>query len=81
MSYAQEILAASKKAAVWDEKNGMNYLEYKKGKAIHKMWIEDINSLQLKMEEVAKNNTAGVAFWKLGMETRSVWDMIYKYNK
>ncbi|MDD7403764.1 MAG: glycosyl hydrolase family 18 protein [Butyribacter sp.] len=81
MSYAQELLSDSKTKANWDDAAGMNYLEYTKGKAIHKMWIEDINSLQLKMEEVAKNDTAGVAFWKLGMEDKSVWDMIYKYNK
>lgn len=81
MSYAQEILSDSKTNAVWNEETGMNYLEYTKDNSIHKMWIEDINSLQLKMEEVSKNNTAGVAFWKLGMEDKSVWDMIYKYNK
>lgn len=81
MSYAQEILSDSKTSANWDDVTGMNYLEYTEGKAVHKMWIEDINSLQLKMEEVSKNNTAGVAFWKLGMEDNSVWDMIYKYNK
>ena len=45
------------------------------------MWIEDVNSLQVKMEEVAKHKTAGVAFWKLGLEDSSVWDMIRKYNK
>lgn len=81
MRYAQEILADSGTKEVWNEQTGMNYLEYKEGKAIHKMWIEDINSLQVKMEEVAKHDTAGVAFWKLGMEDKSVWDMIYKYNK
>lgn len=81
MSYAQEVVEDSKTTPVWDDKTGMNYLEYKKGKAIHKMWIEDINSLQLKMEEVAKGKGAGVAFWKLGIEEKSVWDMVYKYNK
>lgn len=81
MSYAQTILQDSGAKAVWDDKTGMNYLEYTSDKVLHKMWIEDINSLQVKMEEVAKHETAGVAFWKLGLEDRSVWDMIIKYNK
>ena len=65
----------------WDEKTSMNYMEYTKGDTIHKMWIEDINSLEQKMKAVAAKKTAGVAFWKLGMEDKSVWDMIYRYNK
>lgn len=81
MAYAQEILQDSNTKAVWDDATGMNYLEYTEGKVVHKMWIEDINSLQVKMEEVAKHTTAGVAFWKAGMEDSSVWDMILKYNK
>ena len=81
MKYAQEILQDSGVSAVWSDEAGMNYMEYKSGKELHKMWIEDVNSLQVKMEEVAKHKTAGVAFWKLGLEDSSVWDMIRKYNK
>lgn len=81
MKYAQEIVDDSKKQATWDETAGMNYLEYTKGNTVHKMWIEDINSLQEKMKVVSQSKTAGVAFWKLGMEDKSVWDMIVKYNK
>lgn len=81
MKYAQEILQDSGAKEVWDDETGMNYLEFTSDKELHKMWIEDINSLQVKMEEVAKHNTAGVAFWKLGLEDSSVWDMIRKYNK
>lgn len=81
MKYAQQILQNSGTAAVWNDEAGMNYMEYKSGRELHKMWIEDVNSLQVKMEEVAKHKTAGVAFWKLGLEDSSVWDMIRKYNK
>lgn len=81
MSYAQTILQDSGAKAVWDDVTGMNYLEYTSNKVLHKMWIEDVNSLQVKMETVAEHNTAGVAFWKLGLEDRSVWDMVMKYNK
>ncbi|RKI40647.1 glycosyl hydrolase family 18 [bacterium D16-51] len=81
MAYAQEILQNSSEKAVWDDKTEMNYLEYKEGKTVHKIWIEDINSLKVKMEEVSKHKVAGVAFWKAGLEDSSVWDMVQKYNK
>lgn len=81
MSYAQEILADSKVKATWDDATSMNYMEYTKGNTVHKMWIEDINSLEQKMKAVSEKKIAGVAFWKLGMEDKSVWDMIYRYNK
>jgi len=81
MPYAQQILNASGAKPIWDDTTGMNYLEYKEGKTVHKMWIEDINSLKLKMEAVAKKKVAGVAFWKAGLEDSSVWDMIQRYNE
>lgn len=81
MSYAQEILQNSSEKAIWDDKTEMNYLEYKEGKIVHKIWIEDINSLKVKMEEVSKHKIGGVAFWKAGLEISDVWDMIRKYNK
>lgn len=81
MNYAQTILQDSGAKAVWDDETGMNYLEYTRDKTLHKIWIEDINSLQVKMEAVAEHDIAGVAFWKLGLENNSVWDMIRKYNK
>jgi spore germination protein YaaH len=81
MKYAQELLQDSGAKAVWDDATEMNYLEYTSGKTLHKMWIEDINSLRVKMEAVAEHKVAGVAFWKLGLEDSSVWDMIWKYNK
>lgn len=79
MSAAQEVVQDSGKDAVWDDTVGMNYLEYTAGKAVHKIWVEDARSLELKMQEVAAAETGGVAFWKLGLEKSSVWDMIGKY--
>ena len=82
MSYAQEILSDAKTQAVWDDKTQMNYLEYKKDNALHKMWIEDRESLECKMKAATKEkNIAGVAFWKMGLEKREVWDMVIKYLK
>lgn len=63
----------------WNDESGMNYAEYTKDGVVYKMWLEDQTSLELKMKEVSDRQTAGYAFWKLGLEDSAVWDMIIKY--
>lgn len=81
MSYAQDIVKDSGAQKVWDDNAEMNYIEYKKGKKTCKMWIEDQTSLELKVKATADAKAGGVAFWKAGMESDGIWDMIVKYNK
>lgn len=79
MKYAAELAGNSGTETVWDEEAGLDYLEYRSGNSIRKIWIENPKSLDLKMKAVAGGNAAGMAFWKLGMEMPSVWDTIAKY--
>lgn len=79
MKYAAELAGNSGTETVWDEEAGLDYLEYRSGNSIRKIWIENPKSLDLKMKAVAGCNAAGMAFWKLGMEMPSVWDTIAKY--
>lgn len=80
MSYAREALTGAGVEPAWDEATGMNYGEYKKDGAVYKMWLEDEQSLEEKLKAATSGNVAGVAFWKLGLEKSSVWDMIIKYT-
>ncbi len=79
MKYASELAGNSGTETVWDEEAGLDYIEYRSGSSIRKMWIENPKSLDLKMKAVVNGNAAGMAFWKLGMEMPSVWDTIAKY--
>lgn len=79
MRYAAEIAADSGAETVWDEENGLDYIEFRENKSIRKMWIENSKSLDLKMKAVSDGKAAGMAFWKLGMESSSVWDTVAKY--
>ena len=63
----------------WNDESGMNYAEYTKDGVVYKMWLEDQTSLEEKMKVVSDHQTAGYAFWKLGLEDSAVWDMIIKY--
>ena len=41
-----------------------------------KIWIEDAQSISEKMKEVTAAGCAGVAEWKLGLETQDIWQVI-----
>lgn len=79
MRYASELASGSGAEIVWDEAVGLDYVEYKENSSIRKIWIENPKSLDLKMKAVADGGAAGMAFWKLGMETAAVWDTVAKY--
>lgn len=79
MRYASEIALEQGTGAVWDEEAGLDYIEYKTGRSLYKMWVENQKSLDLKMKAVANGKAGGMAFWKLGMELPEVWDTVAKY--
>lgn len=79
MAGTQTIVERSGAKPVWDDTTGQNYLEYRSDGALHRMWIEDKESLELKMKEVFDAKLAGYAFWKYGLENKDVWNMIVKY--
>ena len=43
------------------------------------IWLEDAESLEVKLNVMDSHNVAGVAEWKLGFETPDVWDVFEKY--
>lgn len=81
MRGAQEVVADSKAELKWDDATSMNYLEYKKGKVLYKMWVEDEKSLEEKMKAVSDAGVGGMAFWKLGLDQPEIWEKIVKYSK
>ena len=81
MKGAQEVVKDSGKDAVWNDETGTYYAEYTQDGVIHKIWVEDAKSLELKLKAVSEAKVGGVSFWKLGLEDTSVWNMIEKYVK
>lgn len=81
MNYTKQIVEKSGKQPVWDDQTGQNYLEFEAQGIVHKMWIEDRDSLDLKLQEVAGAKVAGFSFWKYGLESKEVWNMVRKYAK
>lgn len=79
MSEIQNLISANAATPVWDDAAGQYYVQYENGGITYKIWVEDALSLEEKLKVMQSNNLAGGSFWKLGMESSSVWDTIIKY--
>ena len=60
----------------WQEELGQYYGECENEDGMNYLWLEDVRSLELKMNLIRDYELAGVAGWKLGLETGEVWDVL-----
>ena len=60
----------------WQEELGQYYGECENEEGMNYLWLEDVRSLELKMNLIRDYELAGVAGWKLGLETGEVWDVL-----
>ena len=63
----------------WLEDCGQYYAEYEADGSIYKIWIENAESIDAKLQLCEKYALAGGSFWKLGFEPSDTWDTIIKY--
>ncbi|NLI90052.1 MAG: SH3 domain-containing protein [Epulopiscium sp.] len=61
---------------VWDEGTGQYYAEYEKDQGLYKAWLEDEKSMESRAKFLSKYNLAGIAGWKLGLESSGTWEVI-----
>ncbi len=66
---------------VWSEDSGQYYVQIDLEDVTYKVWLEEETSLSRKLEVMQNYNLAGAAFWKLGLESSSVWNTIELYAK
>lgn len=78
MSETLKLISDKNLKPVWDEESSQNYVEYSENGAVYKIWIEDAASIEKKVSLVNKYNLSGVASWRLGFETKDIWDVIEK---
>lgn len=79
MNQIDEVLAKHNMTATWDEDSGQNYAETTEDGTYYQVWIEDNQSIQLKLDAMTAADLAGVAEWKLEFDTADVWDVIANY--
>ncbi len=60
----------------WQDELGQYYGELDTENGVQTVWMEDERSLELKMELIREYDLAGVACWKLGLDTEDIWDIV-----
>jgi len=63
----------------WDEECCQNYAEYQVDSTLYQCWLEDVDSISVKLQVMQVQGIKGVASWKLGLEDTAVWDVIASY--
>lgn len=63
----------------WDNETCQYYGEIQKDGILYQIWMEESESIQVKLSVMEANNIAGVAEWKLDFENPAVWDVIEAY--
>ena len=79
MDMAEEYVANHNIAVEWDEATCQNYGEYTSGDTLYQVWLEDEESIRVKLNIMQKYGIGGVASWRLGFEKESIWDEIENY--
>lgn len=79
MASQQQWINNSGVAPIWKEEECQNYVEYQSGDTLYQCWIEDVESIRIKLQAMQSHGIAGVASWKLGLEDKAVWDVIAEY--
>ena len=79
MKEAERRISVNGAEKVWSEADGQYYAEYENGGNTYKIWLEDESSMELRLKLMKEKNLAGAAFWKLGLEKSSIWDLVIKY--
>lgn len=76
---AKQYLADHGIVTAWDEATCQNYGEYQSGDSFYQIWMEDEDSIRVKLNIMSKYNIAGVAEWQLAFAVDSIWDVIAEY--
>ena len=79
MSKAMRLLTDHEAELVWDDETGQYYGEYEEEGSLYRIWLEDAESLRAKLNATAEYDLAGIAFWKLGLESDEAWEEVEAY--
>ncbi len=60
----------------FDKETGQNFATWDKGDTTYEIWLEDETSIKKRLELTKKNKLGGNAYWALGQEKDSIWNVI-----
>jgi len=76
MEQAREFIKKNAADVQWDEESGQFYVEARDKNIVYKMWLEDKNSINLRLGLVHKYKLAGAASWSKNFGIQEVWEVI-----
>lgn len=76
MQEAENHAARTGAEMFWLEDLGQHYFSFVENGKTHKVWVENAVSIERKLKLIDKYKIAGMAAWRKGHETISVWDTI-----
>ena len=80
MPTAKNWIANHNITLAWDDNTCQNYGEYQGvDGTLHQIWMEDAESIRVKLNVMDAYGIAGVAQWRLGYETSDIWVEIGDY--
>jgi spore germination protein YaaH len=81
MTKGLETVTAAGAVPEWNEASGQNYAEWKTPEGTNKIWLEDIKSIQAKLDVMKAHDIGGVAVWQLAFGTEEAFQIIDEYYK
>lgn len=75
----QDFLDRIGQEGVWDEETQQMYVEWESGGSKYQIWVENEDSIMLKLNVMRAKDIAGVAVWRLGYGNKEVWEAISAY--
>ena len=79
MTTAEQFISNHGITVEWDETTCQNYGEYTSGDSRYQVWLEDVDSIRVKLNVMDNYGIGGVAEWRLGFEKPEIWDVIGEY--
>ncbi len=80
MDTAAATVEAAGAEITWDDVARQDYATWTEGDATYKIWLENANSIEPKLQLMKDNNLAGSAAWALGQESSDIWQLIVQYT-
>lgn len=79
LNNVSEFLSRVNVTPEWDETVCQYYAEWQSGNATYQIWVEDEESIKVKLNVMSAQKIGGVAVWRLGYGTDSVWELVKAY--
>lgn len=73
---AKKWVAENQMSLKWQEDLGQYYGEKQVEDGTYRLWMEEEDSISLKVKLVEDYRLAGVACWKLGFEPENIWEIV-----